>query len=259
MQTIFVSEGYQKVTQLINHGGGSLFIEKSEGVVFDGTIGSFTYSKIWALALEEIKKDLEKTYSDEPNVSFGEPYEYEYGFIIEVCVNNEDVSETNLIENQINMDSNGELMYIGLAIKELYAVDLTGNGDCVSMQEYDNGIWVINDSLLGNHVHFTDDIFTTIECYIDSEVCDERKEKFSEIIESINESINGNKWSYDKETKTLQFSNGNQIDNLQIINLRGNLSPEDVKVDMLKNLSYNEEYEWDKEQIEEFYEFLIDS
>ena len=62
------------------------------------------------------------------------------------------------------------------------------------------------------------------------------------------------KWNFDFENQVFNFSNGGQLDKIQIINLKGNYNPDQVKQDLLKNTPEG----WDENMIQEFYEFLLE-
>ena len=61
-----------------------------------------------------------------------------------------------------------------------------------------------------------------------------------------------------ENNETLEFSNGNELNRLQILNLKGDWSAEEVRDDMIENISDLEKNGWDKEQVEEFYQFLLE-
>ena len=75
-------------------------------------------------------------------------------------------------ENKVNTDNNGIKMMIGEETAR-YSVDLTGNGDYLTIAKFDNDIWAVEDDLQA-HTHFTEDIETTLEAYIDDEEDKER-------------------------------------------------------------------------------------
>ena len=89
-----------------------------------------------------------------------------------------------IIENAVNIDDNKVQMFIG-SEKGRFSVDITNNGDFVTILEYDNDVWVVEDDLQSNYTHFTKDIDATIEAYIEDEEREEIIEEFKEILLKI--------------------------------------------------------------------------
>jgi hypothetical protein len=62
--------------------------------------------------------------------------------------------------------------------------------------------------------------------------------------------------TYNEIEQTLTFENGNQLDHLQIVNLKGNFTANEVREDLMSRLESLEESGWDKDQVDEFYDWL---
>ena len=90
----------------------------------------------------------------------------------------------SIFENSINRDSNNVEMFIGNELNR-HSIDITGNGDSLIIVKYDNEIWAVQDDLQGQHTHFTEDIKTTIESYIDSEDDEYRISLFNQLLRDI--------------------------------------------------------------------------
>jgi hypothetical protein len=68
--------------------------------------------------------------------------------------------------NAINKDDNGIEMFFGTE-QCRYSVDLNGTGDYLTIVEDENGMCVVEDDTMGNHIHFSDNFKTSVEIYIE--------------------------------------------------------------------------------------------